>query len=120
MRLRVASVSVLALAFAFLLSGFAVGQDKKKDGIKEADTHEGVLVSVKGTKFTMKHKGEDAKEHSHTLAADGKVTSDGKAAKLEDLKPGVRIRVTTKPGDMSIATKVEALTKKKDAEKKEK
>ena len=45
-----------------------------------------------------------------TLAADAKVTdTDCKACKLDDLKKGQRIRVTTKEGDTKIATRVEAL-----------
>ena len=39
---------------------------------------------------------------------------DGKECKLDDLKRGQRIRVTTKEGDLKTATRVEALKAKKE------
>jgi len=100
---RVSSLLLLAVALVLLLGAPLRAGDK--------NTHEGTFVSAKGDKFTMKDK--DDKEHSHTLAADAKVTGpDGKECKLADLKKGQRIRVTTKKGDAKVATKVEALKKK--------
>jgi FtsZ-interacting cell division protein ZipA len=89
--------------------------DAKKDDAKakaEEMTHEGTVVSATAKKLVMKGKG-DAKEHEHTLAATAKVTCDGKDCKLEDLKAGLRVRVTTVGADMT-ATRVEALDKNKD------
>jgi hypothetical protein len=57
---------------------------------------------------------EGKEEHTHTLAPSATVTCDGKQCKLEDLKPGMRIRVTTKRGDKTTAIRVDALEKGKD------
>ena len=74
-----------------------------------ANTHEGKVTSVEGNKLhSTCHEG---KSHSHTVAADAKVTSDGAACKAEDLKPGAKIRVTTKPEDKHTAPKVESIQK---------
>jgi hypothetical protein len=86
--------------------------DGKKAAAKEM-THEGTVVSATAKKLVMKAKG-DAKEHEHTLAANAKVTCDGKDCKLEDLKSGLRVRVTTVGADMTTATRIEALDKNKE------
>ncbi len=72
-------------------------------------THDGKFVSVSGNKLMMTNK--DGKEHSHTLAADAKVTCDGKACKAADLKAGTKIRVTTKNDDTKAVTRIEAIDK---------
>ncbi len=72
-------------------------------------THDGTVVSVTGDTLVM--ASADAKEHSHTLAAGAKLTLDGKVCKTADLKPGAKIRVTTKGTDKSLATRIEALDK---------
>ena len=51
------------------------------------------------------------KEHTHTLSKDAKLTLDGKTCKAEDLKGGLKIRVTTKSTDAKAATSVEAISK---------
>ena len=56
-------------------------------------------------------KGKDDKEHTHTLAKTAKLTLDGKDCKAEDLKAGLKIRVTTKSDDAKAATEVEAISK---------
>ena len=86
---------------------------EEKKSTKAGDAHEGTFVSASGKTFKMKHKGEE-KDHEHTLAANAKVTNDGKDAKLEELKAGQRIRVTTAADDVKTATRVEALEKNKD------
>ena len=103
---RVFTLVLLAVALAVFLAAPAGAQKDDKD------SHEGTFVSAKGDKeFTMKDK--DGKEHSHTLDKDAKVLGvDGKAAKLADLKKDQKIRVTTKPDDKKVATKVEALKDK--------
>jgi hypothetical protein len=71
-------------------------------------THEGTVVKAGDGKLTMTGK-DDKKEHTHAIGADVKVTIDGKDAKLEDLKAGQTIRVTTeKKGDKVQVTKIEA------------
>jgi hypothetical protein len=88
-----------------------MAQDKDKGA-----THEGTVVSVSANKIVMKGK-DDATEHTHTLAADAKITCDDRACKLDELKPGQKVRVTTKKGDKTIATKIEALDKNKEFSK---
>jgi hypothetical protein len=126
---------LLATLALVLFAGTPVaGGEKDKDG--EAKTtpkrhrHEGTVVSVTADKLVMKGKakdGEEDKEHSHKLADKAKVTCDGKECKLEDLKVGQKIRVTTRGDDRVMATRVEALDKNErfpkgdgsDGEKKE-
>ena len=73
------------------------------------NTHDGQVVSTSGNELVM--TGCDGKEHSHTVAADAKVTCDGTACRTEDLKAGAKIRVTTKTDDKNVATKIESLDK---------
>ena len=55
----------------------------------------------------------DGTEHSHKLAVDAKVIGlDGKDARLSEFRKGQAIRVTTKAGDRTTATKVEAIKAK--------
>ena len=78
-------------------------------GANEAieSTHDGKFVSLTGNRMEMtSYKG---KEHSHVLAFEAKVTCDGNECTAADLKPGMKIRVTTLNGDKRVATKIEAL-----------
>jgi len=106
-RLRI-GVAALALV---LWVGAALAQDRAKG--EKRTTHTGTVVSVSGNKLVMRERGKEGKEHTHTLAANAKVTCDGKECKLEDLKPGQRIRVSTPKDDPSVANRVEALDKDK-------
>jgi hypothetical protein len=94
-----------ALALALFVSAPVLAGGKTG----RADTHDGKIVSV--TDSTLVMTGKDGKKHSHTVAADAKISCDGAACKLEDLKKGLRIRVTTKKGDSDVAIRVEALNK---------
>lgn len=76
---------------------------------------DGTVVSVSGDQLTLTSK--DGKEHSHTLAANVKVTCDGKACSAMDLKPGMRIRVTADNTEPHAATRIEALDTDRDFEK---
>lgn len=100
---RMATLVLAVLALTLFVGAPALAQDK--------NTHEGTFVSAKGNQFTMEAKG---KEHTHTLALGAKVLKeDGKECKLEELRKGQKIRVTTKDGDNKIATKVEVMKDKK-------
>jgi hypothetical protein len=77
---------------------------------EKADTHEGKILKIAGNKLTMVDK-EGKNEHTHTLAPGAKVTCDAKECRFDELKPGLRVRVTTKPGDKDTAVMVEAFTK---------
>jgi hypothetical protein len=81
-RILVGLVVVLALA-VLVPTGYA--QDK---------THDGTVVSVAEGKLVMADK-DGKNEHTHMVAATTKITLDGKAAKLADLKKGDAVKVTT-------------------------
>ena len=70
----------------------------------KAQGPEGKIVSVTGDKLVM--KGKDGKEHTYTLAPDAKISCEGKVCKIEDLKPGMRISLTTHKEDLKVVTKV--------------
>ena len=74
-----------------------------------ANTHEGKFVSLTDHKLVM--TDSKGKEHSHTLAKDATLTCDGTACKADHLKAGMKIRVTTKQGDASVATQVDCIHK---------
>lgn len=99
------TISMGAIAMV-VLAGNAVAFTA--DDAKEA-MHDGTIVSISSTELVMKGKGD--KEHTHTLAKNAKLTLDGKDCKAEDLKAGLKIRVTTKTGDAKEATNVEAISK---------
>ena len=121
---RTLPLLLVAVALA-LFAGTPLRADdtKKPDADKTAergDAHDGTVVNVTADKLVMKSKakdGEEAVEMTHKLADNAKVTCDGKECKLEDLKPGQKIRVTTKSGDKTIAVRVEALDKNEKFEK---
>lgn len=81
-------------------------------------THVGKVVSITQDKLVMTDK--DGKEHSHALTNAVKLTCDGKVCTYEDLKIGMRIRVTTKKDDNKTVTRIEALNKNEEFEKRDK
>jgi hypothetical protein len=87
-----------------------------KDAAFASRSHDGKVVSITGDKLVMTNMG-GKEEHTCTLTADVKVTCDGKICKAEDLKPGMRIRVTSENGDPHLATRVEAIDKNPEFEK---
>jgi len=108
MQYRVLGIAFALLALAFLVSGTAVLAGDK-------NMHEGKVVSVKGEKLTM--EGKNGKEHSHEVATTAKITCDGKACKLADLKTGLRILVTVDNNDR--ATRIQAFLKTEPPDPKE-
>jgi hypothetical protein len=104
-----------------LLVGTSVpAQEAAKDATADKNTHTGQVISVTANKLVMKGAdkvGEEAKEHTHTLAANAKVLCDGKECKLQELRPGQRIRVTTQADNPNIAVRIEALDKNKEFER---
>jgi len=87
-----------------------------KDTAFASSSHDGQVVSITGDKLVMANT-EGKEEHTHLLTADTKVTCDGKACKAADLKPGMRIRVTTENAEPKAATRIEALDNNRDFEK---
>jgi len=75
-------------------------------------SHEGKLVRVSGNTLVMTNC--EGQEHSHSMAPDAKVSCDGSDCRVQDLTAGSKIRVTTKPDDFRMATKVESLNKQAD------
>jgi hypothetical protein len=75
-------------------------------------THEGKVIKAADGKLTMTDKKGENK-HTHDVAANAKITCDGKTCKLEDLKEGTMVRVTTDDDSNNRATKIEARTDKK-------
>lgn len=67
---------------------------------------EGTVVKAADGKLTI--EGKDKKEHSCTVAKDAKISCDGKACKLDDLKKGVKVKVTV---EKDMAVKIDASTK---------
>lgn len=102
---RIATMCLLAAAVVLGWGGPARAQEKKDH------VHEGHVVKVADGKLTM--AGADKKEHTHPVAKDAKITIDGKDAKLDDLKPHTRVKVTLKEAEgKHTVTKIEAETKK--------
>ena len=117
---RVLPLVLVAVALALFVAAPVMGADNPAKAPAAGQdnahqTHEGTVVSVTGDKLIM--KGRKGNEHTHTLAADAKVTCDGKACKLSDLKAGQKIRVTTMANDKNMATRVDALDKNAHFEK---
>jgi len=100
-RLLIACFAALTLVAFASSNAWAKADDK-------GDTHSGVVVSAEGGKLTMSDK-DGKNEHSHDVAADAKISCDGKACKLEDLKKGASVKVTIKEKK---AVRIEASTKK--------
>jgi CTP-dependent riboflavin kinase len=80
--------------------------DKNKSFL---DTHDGEVVSITDTKLVMTIKR--GKEHFHTLTEDVKVSCDGEVCKSSDLKPGMKIRVTSESEAPHAVIQIEAIDK---------
>lgn len=101
---RMLSLSALALALV-VECAFAANDDVEA-------IHDGQLVSITSSKLVMTKKGsKDNKEHTHAVATDAHVTLDGETCKAEELRAGMKIRVTTKSSDTKVATQIEAIEK---------
>ena len=71
-------------------------------------THEGKIVKAEAGKLTMTDK-DGKNPHTHAIPATAKITLDGKAAKLEDLKTGQAVKVTIeKEGEKLVVVSVDA------------
>src|SRR6478609_6273648 len=99
LRRTFALMTVLALA---VWVGTASAEDQKPG------SHEGKVVKAEPGKLTMIDK-DGKNEHAHAVPADAKITLEGKACKIEDLKPGTSVKVTTeKKEDKLVVVSVEA------------
>ncbi|MBI3466646.1 MAG: hypothetical protein HY000_26835 [Planctomycetes bacterium] len=86
--------SLMSLVVLVLLAGFVF-----------AATLEGTIKKVDANNSTVVVTGKDNKDATITVNKDAKVTLDGKAAKLSDLKEGQSAKVTH---DNNKATAVDA------------
>jgi flavoprotein len=96
-------VGSVALA-ALFGTGVAFAADARDDA-----THDGRVISLSAETLVMTAK--DGVEHSHTLVKDAPLTLDGKSCRWNEIMKGMRVRVSTKDGDIKVATRVEALDK---------
>ena len=98
--------NLLALVAVCALMAFVVIPALAADD----DTHTGKVVSAGDNKLVMTDS-DTKKEMTHTVAADAVITCDGKACKLEDLKKGITVKVTTKKDDKKVAVAIAGSTK---------
>ena len=75
-----------------------------------ASRHDGQIVSIAGNKLVITSL-PDKELYPCTLAANAKITRDGKTCKASDLKPGMKVRVMLQSSDPHTAAQVEALDK---------
>jgi hypothetical protein len=93
---------------AFALLACAAPAAAEDDEAVKGSSHEGLVVSTGDHKLTMTDKA-GKNEHTHEVATNAKITCDGKECKLEDLKAGDAIKVTTKKqGDKTVAVRIDA------------
>jgi hypothetical protein len=72
------------------------------------DTHQGKVVEVGVGKLTMTDMA-GKNQHTHEVATDAAITSEGKTCALTDVKVGDMVTVTTDTKDgKTVATKIEA------------
>jgi len=88
---------------------------KDKFAGPSATSTDGTVTIVSAENLTMTNK--EGKVHTHALTAGIKVTCDGKVCKAADLKPGMRVRVTTENAEPHAAIRIEALDYNRDSEK---
>jgi len=103
MKVRTLSVVLAVLALALFVSQSAVAAEK---------TDEGQIVKAGDGKLAMADK-DGGNKRMHEVAVDAKITCDGKEVKLEELKEGDTVKVTTNTDDKgkTWATKIEAKAK---------
>lgn len=88
----------------------------KSESKISSKTHDGKVISITEVQLLMTDM-DGQKEHMHTLTAGVTFTCDGVVCKVSDLKPGMRIRVTTGDTHPYTTTRVEALDNNRDFEK---
>ncbi len=94
---------LLVVAVVLVVAPTLVAEEKEKP-----KTAMGTVVKADAKAGTLTVKGKDGKEHTCKVGKDTKITCDGKACKLEDLKADTKVKVTLAAGT---ATKIEASTK---------
>ncbi len=85
------------LGAPWTLAGFASSMARATPGTHaetQTKTHEGRVVSTADGKLVMTDK-DGQNQHSHMIPASAIITLDGKSAKLNELKKGDSVKVTT-------------------------
>jgi hypothetical protein len=101
---RVVSLAA-ALAVVVFISA-ALARAEKADA---PDTVVGTVSIAADGKITVTDK--DGKDHALAVAKDAKISCDGSACKLEDLKKGAAVTVTLNANDKTTAQQIDAKTK---------
>lgn len=96
MLVRISLLAVVAGALVALTGPALSAADK---------VHEATVVKAGDGKVTLTFKG-DPQKHTHDVARDAKITLDGKAAKIEDLKEGFPVKLTM--NEAFVVTSIEA------------
>jgi hypothetical protein len=102
MMYRAVPIVLAALALALFLSPVVFAEEK---------THEGKVVKAGDGQLTMTYK-DGTNKHTHKVPASAMITCDGKECKLEDLKEGCFVKVTTGQDETTVK-KIEAWTKER-------
>ncbi|TVP94536.1 MAG: hypothetical protein EA381_19885 [Planctomycetaceae bacterium] len=77
------------------------------------NTRDGQIVRVTDKQLVfMEKRGQ--KEQTSTLTNDVKITCDGRVCKASELKPGMKVRVSSENDSPNTITRVEALDKNQD------
>lgn len=82
----------------------AIEKQAAFDGI-----HDGKLSSITERKLVM--TGRDGNEYSHILSPDVKLSCDGERCEWNAMKPGCKIRVTTRSENSQTVVRIEAIDK---------
>ena len=70
-------------------------------------TFDGKVTQVSGQ--TLELTDLEGKELTLTIQDDTEITLDGKTCGMDDLKPGMKVRITTQQGDEEVASMIEAI-----------
>lgn len=98
---RTLLIGLVTLGLAAWIATPAAAEDKP-------GTHDGTVVKVEEGKLTMTGK-EGSEQATHAVGPDVKISCDGTECKLDDLKKGYTVRVTTeKKGEQTVVTRIEA------------
>lgn len=101
MRMIVIGIAALVFGWICLLNQPAVAA---------AEAHEGYVVRAENNLLTMTDK-DGQNQHTHMVVPATEITLDGRKARLDELKSGSWVKVTTTP-DLREATKIEGKSKR--------
>lgn len=87
-----------------------IGAARQQD--TPTDFHDGNVMSVSGD--TLVIATLERREYSFSVAADASICCDGINCKIDEVPIASRIRLTTKPGTINVAAKIEALNNQGD------